>query len=129
MSAERFKHSGGVKSEPLTTPRARTPQVLPRSVVISATIWMLSRRTDAAQPAHATASVAASTAPITQAVQVNVASPAALPRTIAGYIAGRAAELPQYSQAQLAAELGTSADTVRRALTIAAAAETVEQET
>lgn len=89
---------------------------------------MWSRRADAASPAADAAPITHSPAAITQAVQVNVAAAAQLPRTIATYIAARAAELPQYSQAQLASELGTSADTVRRALTIAAAAETVEGE-
>lgn len=62
-------------------------------------------------------------ATITQAVQVNVGTP--LPRTLIGYIAARAAELPDYSHPQIAAELGVSADTVRRAL---AAVETGTQE-
>lgn len=65
--------------------------------------------------------------PITQAVQVNVAPTAALPRTYAQFTAARAAELPGYTHAQLAAELGTSTDTVRRMLDRAAAAP--EQET
>jgi DNA-directed RNA polymerase specialized sigma24 family protein len=43
------------------------------------------------------------------------------------FIAARAAELSDYSQAQLAAELGTSADTVRRALEKAASS-AAEQE-
>lgn len=60
---------------------------------------------------------------ITQAVQVNVGQ--ALPRTLIGYIAARAAELSDYSHSQIAAELGVSADTVRRAL---AAVETSVQE-
>lgn len=81
---------------------------------------MLSRRIDEAVPA-------APTAQATAAVQVNVATPALLPRTIAGYIAARAAEMSGASQAQIAAELGTSADTVRRALSLAANA--IEQET
>ena len=62
-------------------------------------------------------------APITQAVQVNVAAPAALPRTIAAFVAARAAEMTGMSQAAIAAELGTNADAVRRALIAAAAAE------
>lgn len=66
------------------------------------------RRTEAA---HAAASATGATH-ITQAVQVNIA----LPATVAAYIAARAAELPDHSQAALAAELGVSADTVRRAL-------------
>lgn len=60
---------------------------------------------------------------ITNAVQVNVGTP--LPRTLIGYIAARAAELSGYSHPQIAAELGVSADTVRRAL---AAVETSGQE-
>ena len=53
---------------------------------------------------------------ITQAVQVNVAAMPQLPSTLAAYIRARAAELPQHTPPALAAELGTSADTVRRAL-------------
>lgn len=60
---------------------------------------------------------------ISQAVQVNVNQP--LPRTLIGYIVARAAELTDYSHPQIAAELGVSADTVRRAL---AAVETSVQE-
>lgn len=89
---------------------------------------MLSRRTDHAAPAASAAPFAISAAPITQAVQVNVAAPAALPRTIAAYIAARAAELQGSSQAQIASELGTSADTVRRALALAATPETIVEE-
>lgn len=91
---------------------------------------MLSRRTAAAAPVSETAPLTQAAAPITQAVQVNVAAaaaPAALPRTVPAFIAARAAELPGASHPQLAAELGTSADTIRRALTAAAAAETIEQ--
>lgn len=63
---------------------------------------------------------------ITQAVQVNVGQ--ALPRTLIGYIAARAAALPDHSHDQLAAELGTSADTVRRALDAVRVPVTIEQE-
>ena len=80
-------------------------------------------RDDARAAAHA-----ASAAPITQAVQVNVASPAALPRTIPAFIVARAAEMGGLSQAAIAAELGTNADVVRRALTTAVSADTIEQE-
>lgn len=59
---------------------------------------------------------------ITQAVQVNVAA-SALPATIPAYIIARAAELPHLSAPALATELGTSADTVRRAL-----AKSIEEE-
>jgi hypothetical protein len=52
----------------------------------------------------------------TAAVQVNVAGAAQLPRTIAAFIAARAAEMQGATQGQIAAELGTSADTVRRML-------------
>lgn len=90
---------------------------------------MLSRHTNATAPTSDAAPAAQPSAAATAAVQVNVAVPATppalaapLPRTIAQYIAARAAELPQYSQAQLAAELGTSADTVRRMLQLAATA-------
>lgn len=69
------------------------------------------------------ARLTAEQAHITQAVQVNVGTAPQLPRTIAAYIAARAAELPQHSQAQIASELGTSADTVRRALSLASQAE------
>lgn len=65
------------------------------------------RSTDAA-PARTEA------AHITQAVQVNLT----LPRTLAAYIQARAAELPQHTPPALAAELGTSPDTVRRALAL-----------
>jgi len=88
---------------------------------------MLSRRDAPAAPAAPPAASAPAAAPITQAVQVNVAAPAALPRTIAHYIAARAAESPDMSQAALAAELGTSADTVRRALERASTAAMIEQ--
>lgn len=91
---------------------------------------MWCRRTPIACPAATPAETppaSQATAAITQAVQVNVASPAQLPRTIAGYIAARAAEMPGVSQAAVAAELGTSADTIRRALIAATAAETIEQ--
>lgn len=81
----------------------------------------------AATPAE-TAHAPQSTAAITQAVQVNVAAAAPLPRTFALFAAARAAELPSYSQAQLAAELGTSPDTIRRMLAIAATAETIAEE-
>jgi len=64
-------------------------------------------RTEAAAPQH-----------ITQAVQVNIAAPPQLPRTLAAYIQARAAELPQHTPPALAAELGTSPDTVRRALAL-----------
>lgn len=66
-----------------------------------------------------TADTAVSTQQITQAVQINVASSTqtpALPATIAAFISARFAEQPKLSQAALAAELGTSVDTVRRAL-------------
>lgn len=58
---------------------------------------------------------------ITQAVQVNVAQPAPLPQTVRQFIAQRAHDLrlPDGSMPSLtavAAALGTSADTVRRAL-------------
>jgi hypothetical protein len=79
-----------------------------------------------ARAARLAAETALAAAPIAQAsaaVQVNVGTSPQLPRTIAGYIAARAAELPQHSQAQIAAELGTSADTIRRALERAATAE------
>lgn len=89
---------------------------------------MLARRIALAPHAVSDAGPATALAPITQAVQVNVASSAALPRTIAGYIAARAAEMPGASQAALAAELGTSPDTVRRMLALAATADH-EQET
>lgn len=79
---------------------------------------MLCNRTETAEPATSTAPVAQATA----AIQVNVAQPAQLPRTIAHYIAARASEMNGASQAAIAAELGTSADTVRRALTLAASA-------
>lgn len=61
---------------------------------------------------------------ITQAVQVNVGVP--LPPRIIGYIAARALELPGASHAQIADAIGTSAETVRKAL---AAHDTIEQET
>jgi hypothetical protein len=80
-------------------------------------------RMPAAVVATDTAPTATPAPQVTQAVQVNVAAAAALPRTIAAFIAARAAELPQHSPAMLAAELGTSADTVRRMLQIAATAE------
>ncbi len=51
---------------------------------------------------------------ITNAVQVNVGVP--LPRTFAQFTAARAAEIPDATPAQLAAELGTSETTVRRLL-------------
>ena len=82
------------------------------TLAVFAVHLMLSRRTDAAAPTL----VSAPPATITQAVQVNVTSPAMLPRTIAGFIAVRAAEMHGSSQAQIASELGTSADTIRRAL-------------
>lgn len=88
---------------------------------------MLAGRTDAAPLATPTTTSPQAAAPITQAVQVNVAAPAALPRTIPLYIAARAAEMAGQTQAAIAAELGTSADTVRRALSIAATAEQIEQ--
>jgi hypothetical protein len=81
----------------------------------------------AARTAAEHAARAAQSASATAAVQVNVAAPAALPRTVVQFIAARAAELSDYSQAQLAAELGTSADTVRRALEKAASS-AAEQE-
>jgi len=68
----------------------------------------------------------APTASATAAVQVNVGTAPQLPRTIPAFIAARAAEMPGASQAQIAAELGTSADTVRRMLSIAATAEQIE---
>lgn len=90
---------------------------------------MWARRVPAAVPAVAepielptAAPAAAPIAHATAAVQVNVAPAAALPRTVPHYIAARAAELPQLSNNQLAAELGTSPDTVRRALVTAGAA-------
>lgn len=51
-----------------------------------------------------------------QAVQVNIAPAAALPRTLPDFIRARSAELPLLSAPALAAELRTSPDTVRRAL-------------
>lgn len=60
----------------------------------------------------------------TAAIQVNVGTAPQLPRTFAQFAAARAAELPGYSHPQLAAELGTSADTIRRLLNQAVAAET-----
>lgn len=96
------------------------------TLAIFAVHLMLSRRAVVSAAAPESASPAPVLAPITQAVQVNVAGSAILPRTIAAYIAARAAEMAGASQAQIAAELGTSADTVRRALTIAAPA--IEQE-
>lgn len=75
--------------------------------------------------ARTAAEAAATAAPIAHAaaaVQVNVAASAPLPRTVPHFIAARAAELPQLSNNQLAVELGTSADTVRRALAAAAPA-------
>lgn len=94
---------------------------------------MLCRRSPAAPTAVADAPLEQSIAPTaaagasaTAAVQVNVAAPAALPRTIAQFIAARAAEMSGASQAQIAAELGTSADTVRRMLERAVTATTEE---
>lgn len=80
---------------------------------------MLSNRTSTAEPA--TQDNAASQ--ITQAVQVNVAPAAAIPETFAALTQYWAAQLPQHSPAMLAAKLGTSPDTVRRALTTAVIAE------
>lgn len=88
---------------------------------------MLVNRSGAAASALDAAPLQQPTAPITQAVQVNVAPAAALPRTVAGYIAARALELPQHTPAQLAAEIGTSPDTVRRMLD-RAATEMTDQE-
>lgn len=69
------------------------------------------------------AAVSPQSAPaITQAVQVNVGAPA-LPATIPAYIIARAAQMPHLSPPALAAEIGTSADTVRRAL-----AKSIEEE-
>jgi hypothetical protein len=93
------------------------------TLAIFAVHLMLSRRVSAAAPAESTAPTAA----ITQAVQVNVAPATQLPRTFAQFAAARAAEMPGASQAQIAAELGTSADTIRRMLTIAAAAPAEEE--
>lgn len=61
---------------------------------------------------------------ITQAVQVNVGTP--LPRTIAGFIAARAAEQPDRPHPDIAAELGTSVETLHKALALTTA--TTEQE-
>jgi hypothetical protein len=95
---------------------------------------MLATRATTAALAPSSAAPAADPSPppqasaqATAAVQVNVAQAAPLPRTVAEFIAARAAMLPGVSQAKLAAELETSADTVRRALTIAAPA-VIEQE-
>ena len=65
---------------------------------------------DAGQAAHAAVSPQA-----VQAVQINLAADAALPRTLPEFIRARSAELPALSAAALAAELRTSPDTVRRA--------------
>lgn len=65
--------------------------------------------------AHAPTTTANAPEPsITNAVQVNVGQP--LPRTFAQFTAARAAELPDASPAELAAELGTSESTVKRLL-------------
>jgi hypothetical protein len=92
-------------------------------------MWI--RREAGAGAADTSAPAEPNAAPVAQAtaaVQVNVAPAAQLPRTIAAYIAARAAELPQYSQAQIAAELGTSADTIRRAMERASLAESAAAE-
>ena len=90
---------------------------------------MWCRREEPAALTTTTAAPASESAPPPQAsthapaaVQVNVAQIASLPRTVKEFIAARAAERPGLPQAQLAAELETSADTVRRALALAAPA-------
>lgn len=55
--------------------------------------------------------------------QINVG---VLPRTIAGFIAARASEQPDRPHSEIAAELGTSAEIVRKALALTTA--TIEQE-
>ena len=56
--------------------------------------------------------------------QINVG---VLPRTIAGFIAARAAELSDRSDDEIAAEIGTRAETVRRALAAAPTIETTRE--
>lgn len=80
-----------------------------------------------ASPAGEPSPPSRGSAQATAAVMVQVAPPAALPRTVPEFIAARAAELPGASQAQLAATLSTSADTVRRALSAAAPAVEIQE--
>ena len=71
---------------------------------------------DPAAGAADAAALAVSAPQTVHAVQVNIGPAAALPRTLPAFIRARAASLPQLSAPALAAELRTSADTVRRAL-------------